>query len=99
MDLWRRCFHNAGFLQDQMTLRELLWESDLRIATLPPEYNVRFIKYHLMWAEREATSKIFHRRRYHDGPFWIVSWYARRIGRRLARMGIGPRKWLPNAGQ
>ena len=38
---WRAAFHAAGLRKDQVTLRELLWSSPLRIATLPPEYNVR----------------------------------------------------------
>ena len=35
-DAWQRHFHDEGFSQDQITLRELLWLSDLRLATLPP---------------------------------------------------------------
>lgn len=41
---WRareRAFYH-GDLPDQPTLREALYDSDLRIATLPPEYNCRF---------------------------------------------------------
>jgi hypothetical protein len=42
---WRRpperMFYH-GDLPDQPTLREALYSSDLRIATLPPEYNCRF---------------------------------------------------------
>jgi hypothetical protein len=90
---WRRSFHEAGFQQDQITLRELLWLSDLRIATLPPEFNVRFIKYHFLWAKEEAISQIFHRRRYHDGRWWVLNKWLRRLGRPLVRMGIDPRTW------
>ena len=38
LEEWRQSFHTAGYLQDQMTLRELLWLSNLRMATLPPDY-------------------------------------------------------------
>lgn len=86
LDEWRRCFHEAGFPQDQRTLRELLWLSDLRIATLPPEYNLRFLKYHVLWYPREASTQIFHRKSYHEGPFWLVS----RLLRRMARQVFGP---------
>ena len=96
---WRHCFHEAGFLQDQVTLRELLWRSDLRIATLPPEYNVRFIKYHFLWSKEEAASKIFHRRRYHDGRWWYLKKWLRRLGRPVVRMGIDPRAWWGTAGK
>jgi hypothetical protein len=83
LDQWREHFHEAGFQQDQMTLRELLWLSDLRMATLPPEYNVRFVKYHFLWAKDEAATKIFHLRRYHEGPFWFVKKWLRRVKARL----------------
>ena len=67
LDDWRTSFHEAGFPQDQITLRELLWLSDLRIATMPPEYNVRYIKYHYLWTKYEAESQILHLRMYHEG--------------------------------
>ena len=57
---WRDAFHASGFRKDQVTLRELLWLSDLRIATLPPEYNVRFLKYLWVWRRGEAALKILH---------------------------------------
>jgi hypothetical protein len=98
LEEWGRQFAAAGFPQDQITLRELLWLSDLRIATLPPEYNVRFLKYHYLWARAEAQTQIFHLRRYHDGPFWRVRQWARHLGRALARRGIDLRR-LKNGGR
>jgi hypothetical protein len=99
LDSWRRAFHEAGLAQDQVTLRELLWSSDLRIATLPPEYNVRFIKYHFLWSREEATTQIFHRRRFHDGRFWFLRKWVRVVGRSFVRRGIDPRKWLRASGR
>jgi hypothetical protein len=96
---WRRHYHAAGFPEDQVTLRELLWLSGLRIATLPPEYNVRFFKYHLLWSGAEASTQIFHLRRLHDGRLWLLRKWVRRLGRPLVRMGIDPRKWLPTSGK
>ena len=88
---WKKYFAEAGFQQDQMTLRELLWLSDLRIATLPPEYNVRYIKYHHLWSKSEAQTKIFHLQRYHLGWFWwIVQPWARRVLKLLRRLGFNP---------
>jgi hypothetical protein len=88
---WRDYFKEAGLQQDQMTLRELLWLSDLRIATLPPEYNVRYIKYHYLWSKSEAQAKIFHLRKYHDGPFWFLGVWIKNILRWiLLRLGINP---------
>ena len=63
---WGNVFHTAGFSQDQHTLRELLWLSDLRLAVLPPEYNVRYEKYAWLWSKQEATPKIYHLQKYHD---------------------------------
>jgi len=91
LQTWREQFHEAGFLQDQMTLRELLWLSDLRIATLPPEYNVRYVKYHYLWSKTEAKTKIFHLQRYHLGWFrWIVKPWVRRVQKLLLRLGFNP---------
>jgi len=57
---WQAAFHTAGFNKDQVTLRELLWMSDLRIYILPPEYNVRNAKYIKVWTPNEAEPKILH---------------------------------------
>ena len=57
---WREAFHEAGFAKDQATLRELIWNSDLRVHILPPEYNVRYSKYLEVWDPAEAKPKILH---------------------------------------
>lgn len=82
---WRDSFHAAGFDKDQRTLRELLWLSDLRIAALPPEYNVRYLKYHLAWSSNEAVTKIFHLRTYHLGWFGLLSHPLVKLRRRIER--------------
>ena len=90
---WKKYYQQAGYPQDQVTLRELLWLSDLQIATLPPEYNVRFLKYHFLWSQSEAHTKIFHLQMYHDGPFWFLKNWGRRLGRTiLLRLGLNPAK-------
>lgn len=63
---WRDAFHEANIKKDQVTLRELLWSGDLRIATLPPEYNIRYDKYLSVWDEVEARPRIFHYKRFHE---------------------------------
>ena len=60
LDDWKQAFHNAGFKNDQITLRELIWMSNLRVATLPPEYNIRNRKYLSIWSAKDATPKILH---------------------------------------
>ena len=32
---WQQAYHSAGFKKDQVTLRELLWGSDLRLISFP----------------------------------------------------------------
>jgi hypothetical protein len=91
LEQWKHDFHEAGLQQDQMTLRESLWLSDLRLAILPPEYNVRYIKYHFIWSRAEARTKIFHLQRLHSGWFWWVAkpWQRRAI-KVLRRLGFHP---------
>lgn len=79
LESWSVAFREAGFPQDQVTLRELLWLSDLRIATLPPEYNVRFMKYKYLWTKSEATPKIYHLRKYHEGRIGFLKRLAKRM--------------------
>jgi len=71
---WQKWFYELKLPTDQNTLREILWESDLRIATLPPEYNVRFIKYILLWSKDEARPKILHLPYYRQG---LASYFKR----------------------
>ena len=81
--------YSRGLPGGPRTLRELLWYSDLRIATLPPEYNVRFLKYPIFWSRSEARPKILHLQMYHDGPFWFLRNWIRQLGRfALRSLGI-----------
>lgn len=93
---WQRHYHEAGFQHDQITLRELLWLSDLRPAILPPEYNVRYMKYHFLWSRAEARTKIFHLHRFHSGWFWwLAAPWQRRFLRALRRVGLEvPDAWF-----
>lgn len=64
---WKDAYHHSGFDKDQVTLRELLWKSDLRLHTLPPEYNIRYERYLKFWPENEAAPKVLHFKRFkHD---------------------------------
>lgn len=66
LESWKTAFHEANLGKDQLTLRELLWESDLQIYVLPPEYNIRYEKYLDFWTEEEAMPKILHMRKFID---------------------------------
>lgn len=81
LQAWSDSYKSAGFRKDQVTLRELLWESDLRIATLPPEYNIRYPKYLWLWGRTEARPRICHFHRY---SFVSSSAWLAHLGRRMA---------------
>jgi hypothetical protein len=40
LQAWRTAVRDHAIGKDQPSLRELLWQSDLRVAVLPPEYNM-----------------------------------------------------------
>jgi|LakMenEpi03Aug12_release.lakeMendotaPanAssembly.Ray.scaffolds.fasta_scaffold82920_3 hypothetical protein len=82
---WSAAYHEAGFKKDQVTLRELLWLSDLRIATLPPEYNIRYEKYLKVWKDQEARPRILHCARFHT-ELGLGSKAAARPKRRFKRL-------------
>jgi hypothetical protein len=65
LNAWKNAYQTAGFAKDQVTLRELLWESNLQICTLPPEYNIRYRKYLWIWRKNEAQPKILHFAAFH----------------------------------
>ncbi len=50
---------------DQPCLRELIWESDLRIATLPPEYNFMHYRQLCAWSKSHRAPRILHNGRFH----------------------------------
>ncbi len=79
LSAWRDAFHAAGFKTDQVTLRDLLWASEIRFAVLLPRYNRR----RYGWAEhlfaREPRPVILHTNRYHPTKYGPLK-------RRLARV-------------
>ena len=96
---WGEAFAKSGSQHDQATLRELLWDSDLQVATLPPEYNVRYMKYKYLWGKSEATPMIYHLKSYHRDPLqmkliWTVNLVLKPFGIRWATIArkLGIRK-------
>ena len=57
-------YKNKQYYDDQISMRELIWASDLRIYLLPREYNFKSMKNLCEWAkdefQKEARPKIFH---------------------------------------
>ena len=57
---WKKDYHKGEFAGDQSTLRELVWLANLRLAILPPEYNVRYKFYIKTLDKNKITPKILH---------------------------------------
>ncbi len=62
---WRAAYAEAGLTADQRTFRELLWDSDLRIAVLPKRYNRRRFSWLDWLAEGRRMPDILHTNRFH----------------------------------
>ena len=61
---WREAVLTSKARFDQPCLRELLWESDLRIATLPPEYNFMHYQQLHVWSRKQSAPRILHNGRF-----------------------------------
>lgn len=67
LDEWaRRFFADAAITRDQVILKDLLWESDLRFYTLPPEFNLRRVTMLDAWEPLDAIPTILHSHRFQD---------------------------------
>jgi Nucleotide-diphospho-sugar transferase len=62
---WTDALRTSGLKRDQPVLRELLWESDLRIATLPPEYNLLDKGEIARWDRFQTAPRLLHHYRFH----------------------------------
>lgn len=63
---WRTAFEGSGQRIDQPSLRQTLYESDLRISTLPPQYNLIDPDLARGWDSRTASPRILHSVRIKD---------------------------------
>lgn len=60
---WKRRYDAAGETRDQITLKDLLWESDVRFYVLPPEFNLRRVTELDAWEPLDAIPTIVHSHR------------------------------------
>jgi len=65
---WRDIVRDNAMARDQPVLRELLWNSDVRIATLPPEYNMMDMSAVLRLSGGSIAPRIIHHYRIHRSP-------------------------------
>ena len=88
---WRAAVLASDTGRDQIALRELLWESELRIATLPEEYNLLWIQGLRHWTTLFAAPRLIHSPRFHQE----FDRYARAKDPAAARMGLVAAAKLP----
>ena len=63
---WARRYREAGVLRDQITLKDLLWASDIRFYVLPPEFNLRRVTELDAWEPLDARPTLIHSHRFMD---------------------------------
>jgi hypothetical protein len=88
---WAAAIRESGTGRDQISLRELLWDSELRIATLPEEYNLLWIQGLRYWTTLFAAPRIIHSPRFHRD----FARYARAKDPAAARIGLVAASKLP----
>lgn len=57
---WSSAVRENDFKRDQPVLRELVWDSTLRIATLPQEYNLMRFKGLYLWRTHHSAPRVIH---------------------------------------
>jgi hypothetical protein len=63
---WSARYRAAGTARDQVTLKDLLWASDLRFYVLPTEFNLRRVPLLAAWEPLDARPTILHSHRLLD---------------------------------
>jgi hypothetical protein len=62
---WSAVVRENDFDRDQPVLRELVWDSDLRVATLPTEYNLMKINELHLWKTYSSAPRVIHNTKLH----------------------------------
>ncbi|WP_397542618.1 hypothetical protein [Roseovarius salis] len=60
---WKRRYDAAGQFRDQLTLKDLLWETGIRFYVLPPEFNLRRVTLLDAWEPLDAVPTVVHSHR------------------------------------
>ena len=91
LQAWKAAVRATDTGRDQISLRELLWESELRIATLPEEYNLLWIQGVKSWTTDFAAPRIIHSPHFHRD----FARYARARDPAAERLGLVAPAKLP----
>jgi len=62
---WSAAVRENDFERDQPVLRELVWDSDLRVTVLPQEYNLMRFKGLHLWRTHHSAPRIIHSPQFH----------------------------------
>ncbi|MEM6356727.1 MAG: hypothetical protein AAF844_13735 [Pseudomonadota bacterium] len=65
IDAWRGHVRDENLPYDQPVLRELLWLSEVRVATLPEAFNLVRFQQMAAWSHRDLAPRIVHAQRLH----------------------------------
>ncbi|EYD70655.1 putative nucleotide-diphospho-sugar transferase [Limimaricola hongkongensis] len=68
LDAWHERVHRGDQKFDQLTLRQLLYVSDLRLHVLPPEYNALFLKPFMNLGPAFTAPRMLHSPSLHQRP-------------------------------
>ena len=60
---WQRRYRRAARTRDQVSFRDLVWQSDVRFYVLPPEFNLRRVTVLDAWEPLDARPTILHSHR------------------------------------
>lgn len=63
---WQDMYKETGKMRDQISLKDLLWTSDLQFYILPPEFNLRRVTILDSWEPGDARPTIIHSHRLMD---------------------------------
>lgn len=76
---WSAAFAEAGFGVDQVTFRELLWNSDINFYVFPPQYNKRVFEASELIYSDLPRARIFHLELLQPQKNRFLAWIANRI--------------------
>lgn len=63
---WKQTIKSRHQSKDQPSFRELLWQSELNLSILPPEYNLMFLRWLDVLGYKQGIPKIIHSPKLHQ---------------------------------
>ncbi|MCT4558255.1 MAG: hypothetical protein N4A61_09365 [Pelagimonas sp.] len=76
---WSAAFVEAGFRVDQVTFRELLWQSDINFYVFPPQFNKRIFEASELIYSDQPRARILHLEILRPQKNRLLAWLSDRI--------------------